>query len=135
MKTCRKCKIEQPLNNFLVDKRTNKPTSRCDACRREAQRDNYRRARPHIKAWIYDYLSRNPCVDCGETDPLRLEFDHRGDKHFDIGKSFIGKAKGIEIVQSEIAKCDVRCANCHRVKTHQEKNTWKYQLSIERSTT
>lgn len=133
MKTCRKCKTDQPLNNFLVVKSTGKPTSRCDACRREAQRDNYKRARPHIKAWIYDYLSSNPCIDCGEADPLRLEFDHRSDKHFNIGKSFIGKAKGIETVQSEIAKCDVRCANCHRVKTHQEKNTWKYQLSIERS--
>jgi hypothetical protein len=133
MKVCRKCKVEQPLINFLVDKRVNKPTSRCDACRKEAQRGYYKKARPHIKAWIYDYLSNNPCVDCGEADPLRLEFDHRSDKHFNIGKSFIGKAKNIDIVQSEIAKCDVRCANCHRVKTHKEQDTWKYRLSIERS--
>jgi hypothetical protein len=133
VKVCRKCKVEQSIDNFLIPKSTNKPTARCNTCRKESQREQYKRSRPHIKTWIYDYLSSNPCVDCGESDPMRLEFDHRGEKHFDIGKSFIGKAKNLDIVQSEIAKCDVRCANCHKVKTHKEQDTWKYRMSVERS--
>jgi hypothetical protein len=131
VKLCGRCKVEQSIDNF--DTYNRGAIEVCKPCRRERGREYYKRSRPHIKEWIYDYLSSNPCVDCGENDPLRLEFDHRSEKHFNIGKSFIGKAKNIEIVQSEIAKCDVRCANCHKVKTHKEQDTWKYRMSVERN--
>lgn len=130
MKRCSKCKVEYPLEEFLRISRG--LHARCHECRRKSQRDHYQNARPHIKTWIYDYLSDHPCVDCGQSDPLRLEFDHRENKHFDLGKAFIGKAKDLETVQREIAKCDVRCANCHKVKTHREQNTWKYRMFMER---
>jgi hypothetical protein len=99
----------------------------------EYKRNQYKNSKLNIKNWIYDYLLTNPCIDCGETNPMKLEFDHRSDKSFHIGKSFIGKSKDIEVIKSEIAKCDVRCASCHRVKTHKEQNTWKYQIHQERN--
>ena len=133
LKQCSKCKIEYPLDNFLWKPTRDYYVARCNDCRKESQRAYYKDARPHIKEWIYNYLSDNPCIDCHQSDPLRLEFDHREDKHFDLGKAFIGKAKDLETVQREIAKCDVRCANCHQVKTHKEKNTWKYRMFVERS--
>jgi hypothetical protein len=65
-----------------------------------------------------EYLKAHPCVDCGETNPVVLEFDHvRGKKEFNISKAS-AKNIGICRLQGEVAKCDVRCANCHRKKTY-----------------
>jgi hypothetical protein len=59
---------------------------------------------------------RKPCMDCGNVFiPDVLEFDHR-EPHL---KEFtISKAKGEKLsrLQAEIAKCDLVCANCHRVR-------------------
>src|SRR3954452_22942719 len=33
-------------------------------------------------AYLIDFFREHPCVDCGEADPLVLEFDHLGDKEF-----------------------------------------------------
>jgi hypothetical protein len=61
-------------------------------------------------------LEARSCVDCGEGDPVVLDFDHRADKRGDVSKL---AAWGVSIatLQREIAKCDVRCANCHRRRT------------------
>jgi hypothetical protein len=74
--------------------------------------------RARIRAYIKDYLKANPCVDCGEADPVILEFDHVRDKDFNISDA---TRKGVSInkLRDEIAKCEVRCANCHRKKTYQ----------------
>jgi hypothetical protein len=71
-----------------------------------------------LQAAILRYLEQHPCVDCGESDPVVLEFDHRdpGAKSFNIGAASTGSI-GLERVRREIQKCDVRCANCHRRKT------------------
>lgn len=62
-----------------------------------------------------NYLSNNPCVDCGEDDPIVLQFDHvRGDKIGCVSELICRKWK---IVFEEIKKCDVRCGNCHTRKT------------------
>lgn len=66
-------------------------------------------------AYLVDYLREHPCADCGETDPVVLEFDHLRDKKFGIGKGF--RERKWESVLEEIAKCDVVCANCHRRRT------------------
>lgn len=78
-----------------------------------------RRAKADIHAFLTDYLRDHPCVDCGEDDPVVLEFDHRpGErKRFDIG-NFRNGGYGLASVQTEVSKCDVRCANCHRRMTY-----------------
>ena len=64
--------------------------------------------------YIRSYLENNCCVDCGEKDPIVLEFDHKGDKRYNISDM---TTFSIEILQEEIDKCEIRCANCHRRKT------------------
>ncbi len=66
---------------------------------------------------IFNYFKENPCVDCGETNPIVLEFDHRNSEEKEYNISEIIMNKSWKIVLNEIAKCDVRCANCHRIKT------------------
>jgi hypothetical protein len=65
-----------------------------------------------------EHLKAHPCVDCGETDPVVLEFDHvRGEKHFNIGEA-VRRNTSLARLEVEIAKCEIRCANCHRKKTY-----------------
>lgn len=67
-------------------------------------------------------LSLGGCVDCGYNEhPAALEFDHvRGDKLFNIGER---KTMNWDKLMEEIDKCDLVCANCHRVRTA-ERGNW-----------
>lgn len=59
-----------------------------------------------------------PCVDCGGVFPPEcMDYDHRDKttKSFNIAKSLLmSEAK----ITEEIAKCDLVCANCHRIRTY-----------------
>ena len=68
-------------------------------------------------------LERNPCVDCGESDPIVLDFDHRGDKRSAV--SVMAAWASVATLEQEIAKCEVRCANCHRRKTLAERGSYR----------
>jgi len=83
-----------------------------------------------IGKFLVGYLSAHPCVDCGESDIVVLEFDHRdrGTKEFCIGGAFVKKCS-IKTVEAEVAKCDVRCANCHRRKTTRENGGYRLFLN------
>jgi hypothetical protein len=65
---------------------------------------------------VLQRLARAACVDCGVTDVLVLQFDHRGEKTRDIGW-FVSSGSPARRVADELDKCDVRCANCHRRRT------------------
>lgn len=71
-------------------------------------------SRKRNRKFVDDFLSENPCIDCGESDIVVLEFDHIGtDKAMDVSM-MVSNGTGIERLKKEIAKCQVRCANCHR---------------------
>ena len=65
--------------------------------------------------YLVDFFRQRSCVDCGEGDPLVLEFDHLANKKFNIAKGL--RNRSWQAVLDEIAKCDVVCANCHRRRT------------------
>jgi hypothetical protein len=67
---------------------------------------------------VYEHLRSLPCVDCGERDPVVLEFDHREAKDKTRAVCLlVTRNWSWERIYQEIQKCDVRCANCHRRKT------------------
>lgn len=82
-------------------------------------------ARVRIRAFISNYLKTNPCVDCGETNTIVLEFDHFENKKFNISDA-ARKGVSMKKLEDEIAKCEVRCANCHRKKTY-ERSGWTHK--------
>jgi hypothetical protein len=87
---------------------------------------NSKVAKSRIRAYINNHLKANPCVDCGETDIVVLEFDHIGnDKHFSISDA-TRLGYGMPKLKAEMAKCEVRCANCHRKKTY-ERGGWTHK--------
>ena len=79
-----------------------------------AARRKRRVARDNI-ARLLAFFETHACVDCGEDDPLVLEFDHIGDKNFTIARAL--RDRSWSEVAIEIELCEVVCANCHRRRT------------------
>ena len=85
---------------------------------------NVRRAKQlRTKEHIRKYKDR-PCADCEQTYPFYvMDFDHRPgeNKKFKIAAWLARNAAKTDWseVEAEIAKCDVVCANCHRIRTHE----------------
>jgi hypothetical protein len=100
---------------------------------KEAVRRHYLKNKEEIKArsykrnkvqrvrnreFVMSIKEISECIDCGENNPLVLDFDHvKGDKILAIS-DMSNKAYCIDTISKEMEKCEVRCANCHRIATH-----------------
>lgn len=77
-----------------------------------------RRKRAYFeKRNIINKIKNIPCKDCGKIYPYYvMDFDHRdkNDKINDISKM---ARSSLNNLMKEIAKCDIVCANCHRIRT------------------
>ena len=72
---------------------------------------------------VWKHLGEHPCVDCGESDPVVLQFDHVQLKRKNIAQMMRAGFTWATIA-AEIAKCEVRCGNCHRRKTAREQGIY-----------
>lgn len=69
-----------------------------------------------VREFLSRYKVEAGCVDCGYSEnPVALDFDHVGD----LKNLSVSMCKSIAQAQAEIALCEVRCANCHRIKTQE----------------
>jgi len=135
VKTCTRCGETKPLNQFPPVRRSepDKLQCWCRACFAEANTRNYwnnherekarlllqtTRKREDNRRRAIEYLLAHPCIDCGEKDIVVLQFDHLHDKKFNVS-AMIASGSSWARIEAEIAKCVVRCANCHRLKTAQ----------------
>lgn len=134
MRKCSRCDKEKPLVEFNFKSLSLELRQyHCKDCSRSYVKSHYERnkeyyllkahkrnqkIRQEIRNYVWAYLSAHPCIDCGEKDPIVLEFDHIRDKSFTI--SSVGRNKKLLEVIKEIEKCEVRCANCHRRRTSQQ---------------
>lgn len=131
VRECRVCRATKPMIEFPY--RSLVAGTRqwiCLSCQRLVTRAWYvrqvpdakrsdaygRKTREHNAALIRRYLESHPCVDCGETNPAVLDFDHLRDKVTDIS-SMVRAGATWSLIEEEIGKCEVRCANCHARKT------------------
>lgn len=98
--------------------RNRKRQERQNGARYAGVKTSQDRQRDVKRDWVCNYLMSHSCVDCGENDILVLEFDHRGDlpKTKDVSV-MINSTYSLKTLMSEVDKCDVRCANCHKRKT------------------
>lgn len=73
-------------------------------------------------AEILDQLRSVPCVDCGDRFPqCSMDFDHRpGTTKVSAVSRLINRSE--EVVLAEAAKCDIVCANCHRLRTNMRRS-------------
>lgn len=95
-------------------------TSRADYMRDYARANKdriaaYNRDRRDRRQVVIDELKSVPCADCGgRFPPACMDFDHVGEKTFQIATAY---TRSLATVLAEIAKCEVVCANCHRIRT------------------
>lgn len=126
-KRCDTCRVDKPEASFNKNRsKRDGLNSICRECSNARSRRYYkenhdkhiaviraqnRKRRAALKAIVADHLVSHPCVDCGESDPIVLEFDHvRGKKRDDVSR-IISRGLAVTTLFDEIAKCDVRCAN------------------------
>lgn len=138
-KKCSKCEQEK----FLVDfhKRADRPlgvTSHCKECEKARAKDrksynkaaaakSYQKHKQKVcaksrlvgdeKMKKIEELKSQPCTDCGNTFPtVCMDFDHKeGEtKSFNLSRA---RWKRWEEIEEELAKCELVCSNCHRVRT------------------
>jgi hypothetical protein len=68
---------------------------------------------------LIDAIKDRPCADCGlRFPPICMDFDHRDPTTKLENVSILyGNGAAWERIRAEIDKCDVVCANCHRIRT------------------
>lgn len=93
------------------------------ATERERERIQSRRASANIRARIREIIveaKNRPCADCGKRYPTcAMDLDHvRGEKKFKVSEAVqLAYGSTLDQLRAEIAKCQVVCANCHRIRT------------------
>jgi hypothetical protein len=74
---------------------------------------------------VLEYLAAHPCVDCGEKDPIVLQFDHIKPEEKKNSVARLIDGSHWDNVLAEIEKCRVVCANCHTRRTAKQFGWWK----------
>lgn len=124
MKFCGKCKVTKDDASF--NKRRGGLQPNCRECQNAYSASHYLSNKPayfgrakksrSIALQELNEIKNVPCQDCkGRFHPVAMDFDHVGEKLFDIARGYRAKARSA--VMAEIAKCEIVCSNCHRVRT------------------
>lgn len=132
---CKKCRVEKGLNDFGLDRRVARGhRAVCKTCTNKAAKTVYSQTKSkHRKksfdsrayfqerlrtrrAFLDQIKEATPCADCGTSFPaVCMDFDHvRGKKLGNVGTMW---SWDIEKLRAEIAKCEIVCACCHRLRT------------------
>ena len=128
MKICSSCKIKKDKSEFGIKSSTKDGLNpRCKSCYSQYMKvwysqnseDHKKRVndrKNRIRKNMWEYYSTNPCVDCGESNPVVLHADHIGPKADNIS-SMVYSGRSWSAIVKELQNCEIRCANCHAIKT------------------
>jgi hypothetical protein len=136
MKVCTQCKKNQPRSSF--SRRSRSPDGLrydCKLCALKAQQKWKRKQKNKntntqstntkndtvivvgttIMRGLFEFWRTHPCVDCGESRPLCLEFDlNVNDAASNI---LLERYDNWPQILKVIEKYQVRCANCKKINT------------------
>lgn len=131
-KYCRYCKRRKSIKQFAARKGTTR-SNRCRQCQRDYAKQHYRENRQRYAERNLEYKAEikqlvrqakaKPCMDCGMQYPYCvMDFDHQPEFEKRSAVSMMENGRyNMQRVVEEIAKCQVVCSNCHRLRTF--KNT------------
>jgi len=131
-KHCYACNENKSVDDFAVNlSRADGRNSMCKACKKTYNAAYYQSTKPvhnpgratrnrqesqRVRRLLTAYLQEHPCVDCGESDIVVLQFDHLGDKEANVSQMVKSRYSWARILR-EIKKCEVVCANDHARRT------------------
>lgn len=86
-----------------------------DQNKKEYFRRDIRRTK--VRKWLKELKMTLKCSRCGFDNPAALDFHHKDPKvkDFTIGGA-INQTLSIPRIKREIDKCEILCANCHRIE-------------------
>lgn len=148
-RTCNCCERLMTICSFSLKTRVPvlRRQSYCRECQAAASRRSYERNHAKVvsrsrentkrmienhRTWLWDLLATEKCVDCGICAPEIFEFDHRHDAKRDSVSRMISQRLSVKTITAEIAKCDILCPNCHRLRTHADQDSYvhRYMLGL-----
>lgn len=138
---CTQCKKEKPIEEFAWRLMGEKRLRTCKICHNKYVRGKYQankeanRARQAARTKelmeqnvpIVNELKSSPCMDCGGSfPPVAMDFDHREatSKKAQVS-DMLRSGYSLLTILAEIDKCDLVCANCHRIRTHARLTDWE----------
>lgn len=142
---CLSCEVDHEPDQFSWKNKADGTRQKwCKSCYKKYAREHYLKHKAEYKArsvrsnqvrreiareWVCNLLNSSCCVDCGEDDPIVLEFDHidPSDKNYGVS-NMVRNGMSVESIADEIAKCEIRCANCHRRRTSEMFGWYKSRL-------
>jgi hypothetical protein len=145
MKKCFVCKLDKPVSDFDTNVcRADGFQTSCRDCNSVRHKEWYEQNKDEVrrkaKEWgeqqhkiltkfLFEYFKINPCVDCGNSNILVLECDHvQGIKVDAIGHMLRDRVS-LGVLKAELMKCEVRCRNCHAIKTQMSNpRSWRREV-------
>lgn len=139
-KTCKVCQKELPIENFSIKVSvTGQRSHMCRACFSQYSKEHYRKNKQKyidksalrngkIKLELLEYITKvkqKPCADCRKCYPsFVMDFDHinPANKTYNIS-SMVCSGKKLQEIEVEISKCEIVCANCHRIRTYKQRES------------
>lgn len=115
-KRCTACRQTKPIDQFVVSaKRLSGVMERCKDC----ERARFAALRADLARRVDELKNGHPCADCGGLfPPVCLDFDHLPQFQKSMGVAqMVGRCRIWAAIVAEIAKCELVCANCHRIRT------------------
>lgn len=148
MRSCSVCGVSKATSEYYFrNKQKQRLHSQCKQCylekRRTVWRQYYhkhgskyrenavlrnRKLKQELREKMANYLIGKSCSLCGNTDPRVLEFDHINPHEKSFAIAFgISSVYSWNKMLAEIEKCQILCANCHKIKTAKEQGWYKYK--------
>lgn len=141
MKECIKCKIKKYLNEFWKKSKSKDwLQSICKVCKRDYNNNYYKnksleykynkkivsnKRQKKILEYIFNIKLERWCIDCWYNKyAAALQFDHIHSKVSSISK-MVKEWNSLNTILAEIEKCEVRCANCHHIRTSKQFGWYK----------
>ncbi len=87
----------------------------------------HRARREVLRVWVQQLKASKPCASCGiKVAPYALDFDHRNPdlKVADVS-TLVRQAVSLEVLKAEVAKCDLICVCCHRLRTYKGSTVYR----------
>lgn len=126
MKECGRCKEIKTTSEF--NKGRGGLSFYCKLCANAMGRKNYienkdryvsnAKKREQQLDILICHAKNKPCTDCHVNyPPYVMDFDHLTNKEFSISH-MRRRRMAFDKIKAEILKCEIVCANCHRIRTN-----------------